>query len=387
MWKIGFAGNARNLHSTERQCDGGAVFSLVSHQRELDHFAEIIIRGLIDAPKAWVVGHVSSSPIQRPAGLPPTTAFSVVSFSTPLIGDIIDPHSLNQISKKLNRLTKKFGGFDVFLVSGQYGWRGLYFRACARHPDSTKIFVPEGIGVLAEDTYRHLDSWPALRAYIGNICDQVSSGVELPQLAFQVWRLSTKILPLVFGKGNSETSEVPSCEVAYSFWGAIRLPNMTAKEVVPLKPANSALPGNRRQVAGCLLLHSPVPNPREFWPEVMTALVSRGVTALHLAPHPDRSGYSQLLEAAAQTSGIKIHEISSSGQIEHHLVEHRYDLVIGVASTVLVFLAANFPADPVYCLSGFGETGQNALRGVHSQFFGEILPRAAEAKVLEFWNG
>lgn len=360
------------------------AFALVSHQMELDHFAEVIQRGLEEAPGTLVVGHVGHSPIQRPTCLPLETSFMVVPFLSPLVGDIVDPQSQSQISRMLKRLVDALGGIDTFFFSGQYGWRGLYFRSGGDYPDARKIFVPEGIGVLANDTYRNLEFLPSLRAHLGNLFDEMRGEFKPRHLALSLYRLITKLSAFTVVRRHYSFGGMPYCDVVYSFWGPISLPDILTNEQIAVKPQKASAELKRRHTNGWLLLHSPLPNPRTFWSAVLEELAQRGVTRLHIAPHPTRTGYTALLAAASMTKSIEIREVDSPGPIENHLLHNQYDSVVGVASTAMVFLAANFPHDVVICLTSFEILGRKPLLAQHNQFFDEILPRIEGAQVLKF---
>jgi hypothetical protein len=336
----------------------------VSRQRELDLICEVLAQGSAEDFSGLVVGEVIPAgvvdvrrPLARPKALADGLDFQSFQVPSPTVGRIIDPLSARDVAKTVQKVAKNLGIPHLVVVTAQYGWRGLFWDELSTVFGVRTLFIPEGIGVLGADFFLRLSFLQSFRRYLGRLVDAVGTlavanrSSLAPVSAREVWSLTVRLCRLlVLGRRSAKSQPDLTCDLLLSSWGEFTSPpHVTAGERRDVRGRVTLKSGRRRlSREGCLLLVSPIVSPERCWPAILRAIGGLGARRLAIKGHP---GYElgPLVDAVANSEYSDSHEVLPSEiPAEHFLEAFRWDFVVGVYSTALLFSRANFPDDSVW---------------------------------------
>lgn len=368
----------------ERELDRKQRTALVVavHHREVDKVVGFLNRALIKPVLRLVVANFGPAPIPRPVGLDRAVSFEEIKVRRPGASNVVDPLSLLSATRTLSRINRTHKGIEVLFVTAQYGHRGVFFEAGQAFDSFHIIFVPEGTGVLEDDSFRYLTAIGAVRAYGGMIYDSLRRRRRgwVGDMSSVLARLFSLMVLRggVFG-GMLDSSERPTmhCDLLYSDWGTVTVPRVAARTMVGSRSCTSLI--ERQQVSGFLIVHAPVPSPDVLWALVIERLLELGVEHVYLAAHPITDGFDELVAAATGRGILQVTVLHDFYPLESHLDSFAYDGVVGFFSSILVYAGVNYPTQAVYCASKFVEERRpdvsSDLRRQRLALFSEILPR------------
>ena len=349
---------------------------------------EFLNRGLTEPVSRLIVANFGPAPIPRPAGLDTNVGFDELNVRRPGAANVIDPLSLFSATRTLSRINRAYKGIKIFFVTAQYGHRGVFFQAGQAFDSFQIIFVPEGTGVLENDSFRYLTRILAIKAYCGILYDSVrkrfSSGGTSIVLArlLQLLALPGRVFE---GTPNSVRRPTMHCDMLYSDWGTVSVPRVAARLTVGRRSDSPLI--ERHQFPGTLIVHAPVPSPSVLWSLVIERLLEMGAEHVYLAAHPITEGFNELVAAASRHGSLHVTVLRDFYPLETHLQSAAYDGVVGFFSSILVYAAANYPTQPVYCASKFVEERRPEisphLRRQRLALFSEILPRVEGCRISD----